>query len=364
MSLETNRWTELTQDQAAFFSAQLAGVNQAVFSPAAHQAGVTPLNATRYSMGVSGGSARRTSYEGITWPDPYEANAYCVALGTPQSRGLGTMSFARISAAPAHYEVEGVALNLTYRAGGGNLYGKQLMARYDMDEQSVGQLAGQFLITAQELAHKTGDVATEQKAGQLAVKPSVQMSGVEGEVVARLFRSISSLGSNLVIAGAMNERVSYSDQTYDLAQTLLKMTVNGIARNEHPEGDSVVTGQDRRPIGAVLATPSGLAVIRRVNTYPETIGLTTADCPQPDSEEMFVSHHYIQARRTAIDTATVPANAYSPQGLLSVLPEMQRGPEKQSTADLPELSDTGRKRLEQTLVQLMNERATLPSGKQ
>ncbi|MEK7152427.1 MAG: hypothetical protein AAB834_00640, partial [Patescibacteria group bacterium] len=123
MSHETNQWTELTQTQAAFFAGQIESAKQIAFSPASQEAGIVPLNALRYSFRTS----PHQLFAAIMWPDPYEQNTACVAMGNAQ--GNTPSSFVRIAHANESYAVEGVALNLSYGKGA-DLYGRQLILRH------------------------------------------------------------------------------------------------------------------------------------------------------------------------------------------------------------------------------------------
>lgn len=363
MSLETNRWESLTQEQAAFFSTQIAAASQTVFSPTANQASITPLNAARSTIRIKEGNVD-ADYEGIVWPDPYAPMTYCVVIGTAHSRGLSKTAFMRVTARPDSYQVEGVALNLSHNSPSGNLYGKQHFSRHDIADQTISFLGGCFFVTAEMEAQELEKQGDSQNTASLDLISAVKLAGVEGSATARLFRSLSSLGSNLVIAGDMNEPVAYSDETYDLAATLLKRTVKGIIRDSRTGESLVLHPTTRQPVGAVFETSEGLSIIRRVATYPATIGLTAAAQPQSSSDNMLVAHYYVQAKGATLDLRAFPATNYDydPQFLLNTLPE--NNPKASlDISKLPKLSTSSTFALDQRILAIMNERTILPDEK-
>lgn len=237
MSLETNHWTELTSGQAAFFAGHIDSVRQSAFSPVALEAGILPLSASKYAFRIG----THQLFNTIMWPDPYEYNTACMVT-QPSGSGTQQTSFVRITETRASYNVEGVALGLTYGAAA-NLYGQQLVLRHHMEEDlSAPEVGARFIISAMESAQ---EITAKPALPRALVKP--EMVGVEGGITARLFRSLGSFGANLAVSGAIGERGMFSERTYDLAHALLKMTIVGIANNPNNEAEDLLIAPSGRP---------------------------------------------------------------------------------------------------------------------
>ncbi len=352
MSLETNRWSELSQSQASFFTAQVHAARLAVTSSAAMAASIVPLNASRYSFRV-GGQPHQT-FDAAMWPDPYAPQAVCVVAGPTEA--TPNSAFVRIAETEEAYEVEGVAVGLGYGKGA-HLYGQQLILRHDnTGDLSPLRVAAEFLVTGMsETKRFANDGRSPLGIGQ------TETIGIEGATTARLFRSLSSLGSNLVIAGAVGEKGVFTDETYDLAQGLLKTVATSISRIQTAEAGSILWGTNGRPLGAVFDSERlGITVIRRTNDFPDTIALATVGRPRADEQTIFVDQHSIQSRGAWVDMMALPAEAYNPQSIVHALGGIAASPRRTDTQLRAYLDERSTQTLQHKILELLSERVAQP----
>lgn len=346
MSLETNSWTALSKDQAAFFNGQVEAARQTAFSPTAHQAGITALNATRFSFNNN----RSSQADGVAilWPDPYVRDGVCMVAASGPTSNIQS-SFMRIARQPTAYMVEGVALNLHY-GNGGHLYGRQIIQRHEVDanEVSTPRLGMQFLDEAMKHSKQIDSVPKHP-----SIAPNFELTGIEDQAVGRLFQSLSSLAMNTVTAGVMAEKETSSRQTYDLAHTLLKIAASDPADGDIRLGDG--SGYAR---GAVFDTPEGIAVIRRLgNIYPDTLGLTLVGRPTTTEDTIFLNHYNIQSSAVIANMATLPIENYDSRIITQASIDMDTTPHNmEDPNELVYLGNKARRALEQQITGLITYR--------
>lgn len=356
MSLETSRWTELTQDQAAFFGGHLLSARQTAFSPTAHEAGIVPLNAKTYAIRIGEQTPERV----IMWPDPTEPMTACFVTGNANTNA-NYGSFVRVGILPGSYDVEGVVLGLNFGRGS-NLYGHVVLSRHDLQEDVSEEHVGASFLHA---ARKESEII-QKKASMIGGTTLVgfglqraEISGIEGATTATLFRSLSSLTSNMIITGAANEKGSFSNEAYDLAHTLLKMVVRGAASGQTVEDGAMLIGANGTPNGAVFESEEGeIIVMQRAGTYPDAITMATAKRPGIDDETILLEQHTIRARGITFDLATLPADAYGPHSIVNVLGAL--GMSSKKMEEEVYLDQESTQTLKQKLIRILSEKASKP----
>jgi len=351
MSVETSQWTELTQIQTSFFAGHIESAKQIAFSPASQEAGIVALNASRYSFLTD----PHQPLSAIAWPDPYEQNTACIVMGDTRRNG-NQSSFVRITETDDSYAVEGVALRLNYGRGA-NLYGRQLLLRHGVeDDLDIPHVGAGFLMAAIEKAAAFAKTDSPLKTG----KPEI--IGVEGNTTARLFRSLNSLGSNLVVAGTTAEKGVFTDQTYDLAQTLLKVAVTSIAQNPTTENSIILCAPNTRPFGAIFESEhDGITVIRRTDAYPDTIAVASIGRPRVGDSTIFVEEYSVQARGVSLEMMTIPAEAYNPKAILGALTLIGANPKEADASIESSLDDRIKAIFRQRIARILTERIGLTS---
>ncbi|HKU18199.1 MAG TPA: hypothetical protein VJP80_02900 [Candidatus Saccharimonadales bacterium] len=359
MSLETNQWTELTNAQGMFFHGQLDAARQIAFSATAHEAGIVPIHASRFSYRVKGHAEVASA---ILWPDPYEQDTICAVAG--HADRSANQGFVRITSSPESYLVEGVALNMTYGRGS-NLFGRQLHLRHDLSEQArIPHVVTEFLGAARH--HADEQSKTASLSTYVTSKPELELLGIDGDTSARLFRSLGSLSANLVVVGSTNEKPSFGDSTYDLAQILYKMAVNNaVTERQTSDGSTkshLVWDSSGKLRGAIFSTPEGLAAVRRLDTYPDTISVARVARPTTIHDSLlFVEEYAIQARGVSYNVTTLPVEAYDMQAIISAVTSMNVAAQKKTPTASVEprtiLNSQGQRLLEQQILQLINNRA-------
>lgn len=340
MPLETNQWIELSAEQGHFFAHQLEAARQATFSSTAHEAGIVALNAARYSFEPGSESLQNA----ITWPDLYERNTMCIASGE-RARASGLASFVRVTKMSHSYAAEGVVTGLGYNR---NLYGRQLTQQEDVLDIDPAQIGANFMIAALRETSELGALSLQ--------KPSQGIVGVEGDTVARMYRSLSSLGSNLIVTGTMPER-NFTNQTYDLASSLLKVTINGILRDQTSDAKGVLLyNANNKPRGALFESDNGIAAIYRTNGYPDSIALATVSRPRVDDHTLLVDQYSIQARAVSLDVMTLPVEAYNFPSLASALGSIKVTPKNIDTGIVANLDAAETQAVEQKIIRLLSMR--------
>lgn len=355
MSLETDRWAELSNTQADFYGSMIEHADQLAYSPSAQEIGIVPMAGMRYSYQTG----EETPLRAVIWPDSNTPNTDCiVSSSTP---GGSRRSFVRVMRTPVSWEMEGVVLNLNFEGPGryNNLYGRQMVMRNEADGLRPHHYGSAFVSSAIELATrlKTFEATESPRI------PPIRILGIESDVSARLLRSISSLAGNLVIAGSMLETESTSSQTYDLARALLKMTVNSIPRSKErtPESGTILAN-DGKPRGAIFESANdGIVSIHQMSGYPNTIALTTASRPSVDARYGFIEQHQIQSRGVLMEFTTFPAEAYSIPTVIGALAMFSNGTESSGQPQEP-IDIDSRTLLEQRMIGLMAERSRLKIG--
>jgi hypothetical protein len=344
MSFEKNQWTTLSADQAAFFNDHTSAMGQAAFSRTAHEAGIVAQHAMRFTFGEGA-----TGYQAILWPDSTQADTACVTVGNLQP-GIKKQAFMRITECPASYAVEGVALGLTYGPSA-NMYGHQILQRYDtpQKEHTLPRIALGFLAAAQEKASKSGPIVASHKPLKLNI------TGIDGDTTARLYRSMNTLADNLIVAGSPNVKNDYTEQTYDIARTLWRAATRSVA--DHPDHKDMLfadpNGQTR---GVIFESPEGLTIIRRLATYPDSIAVTIAARPGVADQQLFVEQHTINARSAVLDVAAYPVEAYDPQVLVGILHTLNLNPRGEADETLATLGEAELVVLERKLIRILQER--------
>ncbi|MET1033200.1 MAG: hypothetical protein ABWX94_01755 [Candidatus Saccharimonadales bacterium] len=341
MSLETNQWTELSAPQGQFFAQQLEAAGQVAFSSTAHGAGIIALNAGRYDFEPRANYAQRA----IIWPDPHEQNTACIVSQEVQ-KFQETASFVRITSTNQGYAAEGVVTKLGFDQGA-NLYGRQLLSERDMPDSYLTQVGTGFMVAAMQ---RYSEIRRTSPS-----KAAPGMVGVEGSTVARLFRSLNSLGSNLVVAGAMHEKSNFTTQTYDLASSLLKMTVSGIRGQASETNNILLPGANGVPRGAIFESQDTINAIYRTQDYPDSIALATVARPGMDPTT-FVDQYTIQVGLVSLDMMPLPAESYNIPSLAAALSSIKVVP-KNAIANIPvRLDAQGVRTLDQRLIRLLSER--------
>ncbi|HEX9153708.1 MAG TPA: hypothetical protein VF809_02720 [Candidatus Saccharimonadales bacterium] len=353
MSLETDRWAELSPTQADFYGSMIGHADRLIYSPSAQEIGIVPMSGMRYSYQVG----EEVPIRAVIWPDPNTPNTECIVSASTQGDVIN--SFVRVMQTPTSWEMEGVVLNIEGPDRYSNLYGQQIVMRHEADGLRPHHCGSAFVSSAVELA--THLRATET-TGPYNVVP-IRILGIESDVSARLLRSISSLAGNLVIAGSMLETESTSSPTYDIARALLKMTINSIPRGRErtPEGGTILAN-DGKPRGAIFESSNdGIVAIYQMGGYPNTIALTTAIRPSIGARDTFVEQYQIQSRGAVMEFRTLPAEPYSMQSVIGALAMFSSTGENSGQPREP-IDVDSRAILEQKMIGLMSERSRLKIG--
>jgi len=348
MPPETDRWTELTDQQASFFADQLDAMGKVAFSKVAHDAGIMPMRANTYHFGLN-----QIEHNVVIWQDPYEHVTACAL--TACRYGTEPASFMRLTRNAGSYAIEGVSVRMPGRYGDPvNLYGQQLVLLNPNEVEDVAQITVNFLDAGIQQASTS---ALNEFTTETGIRDS-RLVGVTGNTVGRIFRSLNSLSSSLMINGEVNEGGVFSDQLYDLAQALLKVAITGINRSSGPTASKVLLDDNNdRPNGAVFeSAASGITVVRRIRDYPNTIALATAYRPGVDDQNVFIEQHSIQSIGARLDVMTIPAEAYNPQAVVDALKSIMTNPKQVDYNVQAVLDEHSRRILEQNITRLLNER--------
>jgi|GEM_PF-2032729 len=386
MSAEANSWVELTLPQGAFFAAQLAAAGEVVFGPAAHEATIAPLNAAQYSVKVSGDETLRT----IMWPDAFEPSTVCIAsidsanLSDAHRRHVtypakpGKAAFIRVSQTPEAFTVEGVGTNLT-ATGNDSLYGRMELPRNQFQpafdtNQHVGvgfvraAIASAATVASRRATSGRAVSYSTLKPNSDLIVPATPTSieipnlahgivGIDGVTTGRLFRSLSSLTSNLAIGGIVNERMAYSTRTYDIANILLNSAIESVVSNKKAEtGDRTILLLDgNRAAGAVFETADGeMTLVRRgCVDKVDAITVATASRPRIDDDIIHLQQYVVQARGVTSMYMPLPSESYEMNMIAATSLRLAESPQAVVLRDIGE--DT-RKVLEQKMLGIITEK--------
>ncbi|HUC89248.1 MAG TPA: hypothetical protein VMR45_00430 [Patescibacteria group bacterium] len=304
-------WTPLSQEQADFFSSQIAAVSTLAFGPAAHDARILPLNAYTLSVRSDEGQIGHI----IVWPDPYAKEGACMVVGdrSPQIAEIGSF-FLRLCRVDDGCLIEGVAIPPGY-TGAENLYGKQLVGRGndEGDPPYMAHCGLDFVAAVQKrpLAPIAGLAIRHNSAPRII--------GADNDTVDRLFLSLNTFRSNLTVRGATPERAQYASQTYDLASSYVRMLVNNI-RGGHTEGIDGAVVDENRPVGGFFETTDGeVVIVRRNSKLLDTVMLVVAKRSDILGDTFFTDQYHISPSGVRTGLLQGPAESFSPQGLVRAL---------------------------------------------
>jgi len=356
MPLETDQWRELTTHQADFMKVQLTAAQQLAMGPAARETGIMSLATRQNPVVINGIGDARDEYTAVQWADPYSPDTECVLIARLEGED-GPSSFSRVRQTPTGFEMEGVGMRLI---GASNCFGERVVRRDGVeDDRDTLDIGCEFFVAAMNRA--IGGRKSVRSPGEYSVNKAI---GVQGETIARLFRSLNTLNSRLIIAGVMGEAGIFTNQTYDVAQTLLRTTMSGIAESRSSEGhdsdSTLLCGASSRPIGAIFRSEhGGVTVIRRAGLFPSTIELTIFG--RPNDGVMLAEQYDVLPGGVLFNTMVVRDEDYESRTVSDLMEMIGMNPEGTDAPLGTELDDDGNRLLEQRMIRLMSERSSVGS---
>ena len=315
---ETNSWTPLTDGQREFFTKQIDAGIQAAFSPTAHEAGLVTMHAERFSY-------RRdalTRGYGLVWPDVTSPGDHCAIVGSTQTTSL--RGFMRICQEPASVAMEGIAVGLN--SGTQALHGRQIVQRKDISSafETLPTTSLTFLSSALTNAKKTNILPTFKGDFLQPQEPTLEIDGIDGRAVGRLYGSLTSLYANLFSPEVPKNQL-LTRSTYDIAQALWKVAVQRAVESEGREG--LVLHDEGGVLGTLFETESGISIIRRIADPNDAYAIASVKRPFGQDAELFAEQHTVSAYMTYADSTLLPAEMYNdPKALIGALPAFDADP--------------------------------------
>ena len=349
MGLEQGQWEMLDRHQTQLMLGRVAASSQCMFGKAAQQAGIGLLNATRFTV-----TMEDRTYDAVTWPDSNMPRTTCFVAANDKLSSDEPYAFARVSEHPEKslYIVEGVGLNLAHTKQG--LYSTGRQAYNTMGEDTSAAAAGLAFFSSSLRAARAKEHVTTYRPPGAATK-----IGMRGDKIGSLVSSLITLDANLVFGLAiMNQPGNLTDRTYDQAQAMLKKIISDSVSGKESSG-TVLNGANGQPYGALFASDDhGIMVIRRINTYPQTIAFTLARQLSRDLG-CTVEHYLIQPRGVYTNVSTLQPDNFNGQSLLSMLPSLDTALTEDASRRIY-LDATGLDALDLKLVKVLSSRIIQP----
>ena len=352
MATEIMQWETLDHHQASLMVGRVVAASLCVFGKAAQQAGIGLLNGTRFTV-----TAGEHTYDSVTWPDNTMPQTTCYIMSNDKQSNDEPLAFARITDHPkeSQYLLEGVALNIGSGGASSRLYGIGCQPYGAMGRDTSVAAAGLgFFSRAMAAARQRERALRYASPGET---PAVV--GMRGDKVSSLVSSLITLDANLLFGLSMNEQGRITDRTYDQAQAMLKKVISDSLAGK-PSSATVLHGPGGQPSGALFASDEyGLTVIRRINTYPQTIALTLAARPDNKDPGSIVEQYFIQPRGAFMNMNTLREDDYNSQALLSMLPVLDGAIQEEITRRI-NLDADGLDALDLKMVKILSSRIFQP----
>jgi hypothetical protein len=351
MAAETAQWEALDRHQAHLMIGRVVAASECVFGKAAQQAGIGVLNGTRMTV-----TMENEPYDAVAWPDSTLPNTTCFITSNENQNYHQPLGFARVTELQREqsYAIEGVVLNVLGDASV-QLYGSERRPYASMGNDTSAAAAGLTFIN-QAAQHARNQ---DRNLRYISSRQAAATLGVRGEKIGSLVSSMVTLESNLVFGLTMNEQGKVTGRTYDQAQAMLKKMISDSTSGK-PSGGTVLPGAGGVPAGVLFASDhEGLMVLRRINTYPQTIAFTVA-CPPERDLGSAVEQYFIQPRGVYTNVSVLRDEDYSGQGLLNIIPSLD-GALKEDPSRRIHLDDEGLDALDLKMVKVLSGRTFQPA---
>ncbi len=201
------------------------------------------------------------------------------------------------------------------------MYGQVTVPMPDQETPLTRVQAAAFLIDS-AMRHLLG-VDDRPTPGSLALA-GLEVIGMDGPDSARMFRSLSSLATNLVVAGTLPERMGgFVNKTHGLADALLTMAIDRrlqIAANVSPEEDTTTRTHNRPHLhdqSALFESDRGSinAIFRVPGAFPDTIVFATIGKPGPDDDQLLLERYIVRPWGVALHVVPMEPEDYSQEGM-------------------------------------------------
>ena len=289
----------MPSDTAEFFTSQLDAAAQTLFSSTARQAGIHALNAGVFSY--HSGGYYTDNDPGIVWPNPYERDSSLILFASG-GRKVSASTFVICHAVDGLTEMTGIDIG---RQGNSSLFGELVdrgMGKDGFGVESYADAALRFFIAARK--HRIKDNLTMSRDENLPPR----IGGVDGGVIARIFRALNSMSSNLAIDHIPQESVVYSGVTYGLATSLYDI----LLRSQRDPGNSI--GNGSRRLGTIFeSSEHGVVSVRKLVDFPGEIKVTIGHRPKLGEPNFIIEQFFIGQNQTVKDFVMCDADMYSPQ---------------------------------------------------
>lgn len=291
---------------------------------------------------------------GIVWPDATTPHTLSFFIGKVGGAAhlLNPKAFVRVSSMSEGYQVEGVGVNLGY-GGVPGLYGEQFLRKrdYPEGERHRYEVGARFYIEALTRARNFKPTSFQESTTAIV--------GVPGSTTARLFNSMRLLYGNVAVADLQNETGAFTSQTYDLAQSLLKLSINketNVESGSAQDMERTISDSTGRLIGTVFMSERyGYTLIERPEAYPNTILLATAPRPVSDGGESLLEAYVIRGHGAFSSVMVLPGSQCNPRDISNIL-RSEKGLHRNNDGSLPPIIDKDTLTvLEQKLVYLLSE---------
>lgn len=348
-------WKDLSPDQASLMG---NGINYALDMSsglAAQQAGIGLLNADRYSMRCFG----KSELTGVAWPNIYRQDSTCVLFGDSRyTSSYRRGSFQVISDTQDGVVSEGVFLNPA--STDVRIYGIAEFPTNGGPEHI--EVAVDMLRLSEDVAPEIIDTTEQEIRNNV-----LGIIGVRGAEIATLMRSLNSLTAhNLVFTAGLStgmEAGIFSDSTYDLATTLLKLAINDVREREESNTD-LIDSASGQTLGAKFETANeGIVIIYRTGKFPDRIKLVSVNRPKIDEPLLFAEQFEISARDVTSSILILDSEDFD---LRSIFQAIQTTGAGQTTDNgrfqgaelLSPMDDNNRRPLEQRISKIITDLTT------
>jgi hypothetical protein len=364
MSMEADRWSQLTHPQGAFFDAQIGAAKHLVLNQVAQEAGLVPQTALRFSFAVDSVVSPMAA---VLWPNPYNPTGMCM-LAANQLPG-GIASFAQIAETPEGHKIEGIVMSPS-----GKRHGRQLVKSTDLESTEPAlpisaQLGMGFVAAGLQAGKAPKTEAVEPLSLDTKANHSLygarlaevikgsQVVGVDSFTVGRLARSLGSLTANVLTGhtGMLHEQAQFTDTLHSLAEAVLLVTTQRILQGQGDPED-IVLGHETHPIGAAFSSEEdGMIVLHRTPDFHNAIALAASKPPEGVAADAsaYVDRYTIGVGGTVVQMLTMPAASFSRAALVHASMHGIDVPRESPELPLVQLDTAGRADLERKLLRIL-----------